>query len=609
MLALLALLACGDKPTDSADPDPVDQDGDGYLSDVDCDDDDPDVHPGADERCDGYDTDCDGLTSDPDSVDATVWYLDGDKDGWGDETQSRASCQRPDLYVDQPGDCDDRDAGVNPDAQEVCDIDDQDEDCDGLSDDADDSVDLSTGTTYYADADQDGYGDQDDPGSPYCDASSLIVKNTLDCDDSDSDVSPDATEICGDGLDNDCDGTATGCSPWGQESLGGHSSVDGDKADELGVSVAIVGDVDQDGDVDFAIGATQGASSTAGGQAEVFYDDLLKPHKYTWSTLRSDVGAAIAGGDLDDDGDIDLLIGGPNDDSGQGTVLVAEGPLDDGEALSGGWGNHYGAGASVAVVDFGGDGEHEAVWGEPDNSRLGYGESDEGHYTAAGSTALGAALGVVDLDGDGGQELVASDLSGAAVYHYDGGGGTDLASAGLVISAEETKDELGYSIGSGDLDGDGDDELVLGARGEGTGGGLSGAVYLLSSVKSGGVASQHMAKLTGEVAGDQAGTSVAVTDLDGDGQMDLAIGAPGSDRAVAGAGAVFVFYGPITADAGLDQAHAMLTGQAGGEEAGSALTGGDVDGDGYGDLIVGAPGASGGGSLSGGAYLVMGGAW
>ncbi len=59
------------------------------------------------------------------------------------------------TFVDNDGDCDDANGDIHPDATEVCDDADTDEDCDGLADDADDSVDLAGGVDWYADADAD----------------------------------------------------------------------------------------------------------------------------------------------------------------------------------------------------------------------------------------------------------------------------------------------------------------------------------------------------------------------------------------------------------------------------------------------------------------------
>jgi hypothetical protein len=105
----------------------------GYLVDAtDCDDNDDDINPGADEYCNGEDDDCDGTTDEDDALDADTWYIDSDGDGYGDSATSTASCDQPSGYEDDSDDCDDADGDINPGATEVCDGDDN--DCDGTTD-------------------------------------------------------------------------------------------------------------------------------------------------------------------------------------------------------------------------------------------------------------------------------------------------------------------------------------------------------------------------------------------------------------------------------------------------------------------------------------------
>lgn len=216
----------------------IDQDGDGYGdvsaaalsacdnpstgSDVyvqdatDCDDSLASVNPGATEVCDeaDIDEDCDGLSDDADgSVDTDTflaWAPDQDGDGYGDATATLVrQCADPSTvatpYVADATDCDDNEVTVHPGAQEVCDDADVDEDCDGLSDDLDPSVDASGGTLWFADADRDGYGDSADPGKLLCDVPLSGYTSTADdCDDTDAAVHPGATEVCS-AADDDCD--------------------------------------------------------------------------------------------------------------------------------------------------------------------------------------------------------------------------------------------------------------------------------------------------------------------------------------------------------------------------------------------------------------------
>ncbi len=102
---------------------PRDRDGDGYDEDRDCNDNNRDIHPGAEEICDnGVDENCDGT----DAASGT-WWEDEDGDGWGDKAVTRCGGQ-PAGTVDKPGDCDDGRAHVHPEAPELCDS--LDNDCD-----------------------------------------------------------------------------------------------------------------------------------------------------------------------------------------------------------------------------------------------------------------------------------------------------------------------------------------------------------------------------------------------------------------------------------------------------------------------------------------------
>jgi len=153
----------------------VDNDGDGFFDDVDCDDDDFDVNPDATEVCDGIDNDCDDVVDGETAEDATVWYEDKDGDGYGVKGLETLACSQPEGYADKDGDCNDDDKAYHPGATEDDCADPNDYNCDGSS--------------QYQDKDSDGYA--------ACE----------ECDDSKPKVYPGAPELC-DGLDNDCNGAA-----------------------------------------------------------------------------------------------------------------------------------------------------------------------------------------------------------------------------------------------------------------------------------------------------------------------------------------------------------------------------------------------------------------
>ena len=100
----------------------------------DCDDGDKEVHPGAEEVCDGKDNDCNGSVDDS-ATDASVWYQDSDGDNYGDSSKTTKDCDQPSGYVADDTDCDDGDKDINPGADEECDG--EDNDCDGDTDEDD----------------------------------------------------------------------------------------------------------------------------------------------------------------------------------------------------------------------------------------------------------------------------------------------------------------------------------------------------------------------------------------------------------------------------------------------------------------------------------------
>ena len=175
----------------------------------DCDDDDPDVHPEAQELCNEQDDDCDGLVDDEDdSVDLSTgetFYADTDGDSHGDASSATLACAAPADHVADDLDCDDTNPDISPSATEVCNG--YDDNCDGMADDEDAGLDPSSTTAYHDDSDGDTFGDPDVSTSA-CLPPDGTVLDATDCDDTDETVYPGAEEVCGDGVVNDCDGSA-----------------------------------------------------------------------------------------------------------------------------------------------------------------------------------------------------------------------------------------------------------------------------------------------------------------------------------------------------------------------------------------------------------------
>jgi hypothetical protein len=189
-----------DTDTDTGTP-PPDADGDGSVDDVDCDDTNPAVHPGATETCNGIDDDCDSYVDDDDNsvTDQTSWFEDADADGFGKNSTGFDQCASPgEGYTSNPNDCRDDDATIYPGAEELCDG--VDNDCDGALDNGWPSA------VWYYDFDADGYGD-DARTVDACYQPRDYAAVGGDCADLDGATNPGASEVCN-GSDDDCDGTA-----------------------------------------------------------------------------------------------------------------------------------------------------------------------------------------------------------------------------------------------------------------------------------------------------------------------------------------------------------------------------------------------------------------
>ncbi len=174
----------------------------------DCDDADATINPGVAEVCDDddVDEDCNDLSDDDDPLAtgfADTYYPDGDQDGHGDAGAAPQGFCDPALGRSLVGDdCDDDDADVSPDADEVCDALESDEDCDGEADDLDSSA-LGK-LPFWPDGDDDGDGDELADAALFCDVPATHASQHTDCDDGNGDRFPANPEVADDGVDQDC---------------------------------------------------------------------------------------------------------------------------------------------------------------------------------------------------------------------------------------------------------------------------------------------------------------------------------------------------------------------------------------------------------------------
>ncbi|MFT3769537.1 MAG: MopE-related protein [Minicystis sp.] len=153
------------------------------------------------ETCNGLDDNCNG------SVDEGVlstFYRDADGDGYGNAGISTQACSAPGGYVGNASDCNDSNAGIRPGAAEIC---------DGVDNNCNGSIDEGVKSTFYRDADGDGYGNAG-ISTQACSAPGGYVSNASDCNDGNANVRPGAAEVC-DGVDNNCNGSVDEGNPGG----------------------------------------------------------------------------------------------------------------------------------------------------------------------------------------------------------------------------------------------------------------------------------------------------------------------------------------------------------------------------------------------------------
>jgi hypothetical protein len=523
------------------------------ASDGDCDDDNPDVHPGAAETCNGFDDDCDDLidNEDEDLEGGIALYTDDDDDGFGDDATEQLGCAGDKDLVDIGGDCDDTAPAVHPGAEpDICE--------DGVDTNCDGSGLGCAGSAATADALFFGEETGDE-------ASGAIGSGV---------------DFNGDGYDdlvigarsNDDAGTDAGAAylipgpiSRGEQRLSTAwtkltGSAEGDRA---GRALGFVGDVDADGVQDIAIAASlhDGSSTDAGAVYVISASDvaggIADVATLGWAEIDgghpSDyVGSAVAGaGDVDGDGRDDLWIGASGDDSGggiydPGSAFLLLGPIAPGldrldevreaELIGGGY-EASNIGTVIAAGDFNGDGLADVALGDR-------------YYNTYGYVS-------------GGVFLFAGPISGSV----------PLADANATVIAREAGDALGTSISSaGDFDGDGCDDFLVGAPTAGT----TGEAYGILGATSLGPLSTRASDASigtfqsGDPSVRGVGSSVAMGgDLDNDGTSDVLVGAAGSGALAQGVS--FAVAGPVSGAVALHDAGGRVLLRLIGERANDGL--------------------------------------
>lgn len=591
-----------------------DADGDGYgdseggpiyangalpgtvTSNTDCNDQDESVHPGAGELCNETDDDCDGAI-DEHALDTSTWYLDADADEYGDDATASTACTAPDRAVANSGDCDDTEAAIHPESQEMCN--ERDDDCDGeVDEDALDQI------ACYPDGDSDGYGDETDP-TWCCKLSDAWVDTSLaDCDDENRARHPGAPEICNladddcdGGLDEDDDGDDTVnslCELWAEHDLSeADVKVIGERT---GLGSALVS-FDANGDTYADLWLAEPKSDLAGTASGTLYlveGPLLEggfvsdraSATLTGVSLQAQAGRVVSPAmDVDADGYDDLWVAAPNEPTtaGEGVLYLVLSPVAGTLSLS----------------------EFDTRWLMEENCGL---------FNACDLSGEG------DYDGDDipdfllGNSLVDSGpgtWSGKVWVSRvdDSWGERELSAAPLILTAETRYDAVGSAVAIVEsTTGDGTDDLLV----SGTGAmsvTFSGLVWVVDETPEDGtyvIDDLANARLVGEVPDDAAGSHLdSVGDINDDGYADYAVGADGESTSASGAGAIYVFYGPTAGRSSMAEADARMLGVEEMSNVSSVAGGGDVDGDGHLDFLCSGSNEA-KGDLPGTSYLVRG---
>jgi hypothetical protein len=269
------------------------------------------------------------------------------------------------------------------------------------------------------------------------------------------------------------------------------------------------------------------------------------------------------------------------------------------DLVAGAWGYYSNGSAAGCIKIYLGGPDIDNV---PDAIQMGFTGLDYLGHSVAGAG---------DVNGDGFDDVLAgaygSDLgiaNGGAAFLYFGGQKLNLT-PDITFPGLKTPDQLGWSVsGAGDVNNDGFDDIIIGAnRGQPVKDSVGAAYIFLGGPSMDNIADVN---LSGTAEYDEFGYCVSdAGDVNGDGYDDVIVGAPYNDAGANNAGRAYIYFGGPAMD---DVPDIVLTGVAADDNFGWSVSGaGDVNNDGYDDVIVGAPSNNAGGADAGRAYLFLGG--
>ncbi len=505
----------------------TDNDSDSYFLECDdCDDSNVDVYPGAPEICDGLDNDCDSVIPGNE--------IDNDFDGY-------FACN----------DCDDFEFSINPGALEVC---------NGLDDNCDGVI-----PGDEVDGDGDGYmicaGDCDDTDpnvNPGTDNDADGYNTCDDCDDFEFSINPGALEIY-DCFDNDCNGVI-------DDKLSLSDMADatflGEDPDDLLGLVLSMGDFNNDSYDDIVVSSpTNSSGASNGGKVYVVYSDGNIYGNFELM-LISDV--TLLGTDINGYAGISMSVNNDFDHDNYEDILV--GSLSRGYLFFGG--PMFSGSYDLNNVD----------------TKITNANNDGVRYMSNIANSWWEDL-LVFNDWTSSTDAIISYMAGPinTGLHEITSPQAELTAGTCTANCES---DFGQSlILTTDLDGDGTLEIIV-ANDEYNN--ATGKVYIKENNSLSGNYNLEIfadATIVGDSIGDKAGFNVVKGDLNDDGIDDLIIAAPYN-----GSGMVYVFESPFVMSGNLsvNDADVIISGEAGYGAVGSGLSSGDFNDDGIDDLIIGA---------------------
>ncbi|HHO50226.1 MAG TPA: hypothetical protein ENK18_04965 [Deltaproteobacteria bacterium] len=580
----------------------ADYDRDGFVEPEDCNDNDSSTYPGAEETpYDGIDQDCSGAD-----------LTDVDGDGW-------------DAREAGGNDCNDLRKRIRPDAEEIP-YDGIDQNCDGWSDN---------------DYDRDGFEAMGHGGTDCDDFDALVIPVDEDgdgfspcdgdCDELDPERNPGRPPICGNDIEDNCDGISD-CAYFGSGTLDESPirvyAVPGELS--FGRSMAL--SVNPRGSGVAAIVST--SIDVSGDSATAWWFDgplpalSLTNHATGSITLPGIDPRVFALGDVDGDSRGDVMVTYDEPGSTAWLGVVTDPPSTQGVSfLDSAWMRIQGdsldhVGSHVVGLDGGARIAISAMYGFDNAGGLGLVTPTAGQFAFGETGAVlkggprrfaGQALAALDFDADGDEDLLVAEAGGT----FEAGFGrvvpsppssgvyllSDLSVADIDLSG--WGDALG-GVAHADLDDDGAEDLILGTPAFSI---RIGAVLIFTGDLRGALEPDEAPVQLYGTGDDTFGASLAVDDFDGDGHDDLLVGAPASIEGGGGSkkpGAFHLWYGPIEEGSFLSlQSDWYMLGRSteGRSLAGYQVGFSDLDGDSQPEAVISSPGEG-----SGGIYVFPGGA-